>query len=213
MRSPKPPRVATWLLEHFRSGSGNDCITGDLMEAYERGRSRGWYWKQVLTAIAVSFCQEIMAHPVLALRAIAIGEAGNFLYSYGFVKYVLVPVSKLFLPQYYKLQTNPLALIWWTLWTVVGFATTGWIVARLHRSHRTGMVLAFTASVLVFRLRMLPWMGSLAADTLTNSRFLPYLLTDMQAFILPPLAILFGGLWGASSAIEPRVQEQSSTPN
>ena len=40
------------------------------MEAYQRGRSRAWYWKQVLAAIVVSFYQEIMAHPVLAFRAI-----------------------------------------------------------------------------------------------------------------------------------------------
>jgi hypothetical protein len=55
MRSSKPPAVATWLLEHLQSGSRNDHITGDLMEAYQHGRSRAWYWKQVLAAIMVSF--------------------------------------------------------------------------------------------------------------------------------------------------------------
>jgi hypothetical protein len=58
MRSSKPPAVATWLLEHLQSGSRKDYITGDLMEAYQLGRSRVWYWKQVLGAITVSFCQE-----------------------------------------------------------------------------------------------------------------------------------------------------------
>jgi hypothetical protein len=58
MTSSKPPAVATWLLEHLQSGSRKDHITGDLMEAYQRGRSRAWYWKQVLAAITVSFCQE-----------------------------------------------------------------------------------------------------------------------------------------------------------
>jgi TonB family protein len=55
MRPSRPPVVATWLLEHFRSGSTNDCITGDLIEAYQGGCSRAWYWKQVLAAIIVSF--------------------------------------------------------------------------------------------------------------------------------------------------------------
>ena len=60
MRTSRPPVVATWLLEHFRSGSRNDCITGDLMEAYQRGCSRGWYWKQMFAAIIVSYCQEVV---------------------------------------------------------------------------------------------------------------------------------------------------------
>ena len=58
MTSSNPPTVATWLLEHLQSGSRNDHITGDLMEAYQRGRSRAWYWKQVLAAIIVNFCQK-----------------------------------------------------------------------------------------------------------------------------------------------------------
>jgi len=60
MRNAHPPLLATWLLEHLQFGSRNDHITGDLMEAYQRGRSRAWYWKQVLAAIIVSFCQEVV---------------------------------------------------------------------------------------------------------------------------------------------------------
>jgi hypothetical protein len=207
MRS-KPPRVATWLLEHFRSGSGNDCIVGDLVEAHQGGRSRAWYWRQVLTAILVSFCQEIVAHPVLALRAISVGWASWFLFYYGFGPKLLRPfVMRFFVPSGFPF--TPSTQIWWTAALLV-LAASGWIVARLHRPHRNGMVLVFAASVFIFRLRMLPWIGSLAADTLTNSRFLPYLLFNLEALFLPSLAILFGGLWGASSESESKVRQRRS---
>jgi hypothetical protein len=52
MRSPVPPRMARWLLNHFGCGPNNDAVIGDLNERYRQGRSYVWYWKQVLTAIA-----------------------------------------------------------------------------------------------------------------------------------------------------------------
>jgi hypothetical protein len=56
MKESKPPAVATWLLIHFGSHpdeSGNDeVIAGDLMEHFQEGRSRLWYWCQVAIAIA-----------------------------------------------------------------------------------------------------------------------------------------------------------------
>jgi hypothetical protein len=169
------------------------------MEAYQRGRSRAWYWRQVLAAIIVSFYQEIMSHPVLALRAISVGWATWFLFYYGAGPRLLGPfVRRFFVPSGFPF--SPSALIWWTAALFV-FAASGWIVARLHHARRNGMVLVFAASVFIFRLRMLPWIGSLAADTMTNSRFLPYLLFSLEALFLPPLAILFGGLWGAPPEI------------
>jgi hypothetical protein len=54
MTLPKPPKLATWLLERLTSGYHNDPLAGDLIEEYGRGRSRAWYWRQVLIAILVS---------------------------------------------------------------------------------------------------------------------------------------------------------------
>jgi hypothetical protein len=126
MRSSKPPAVATWLLEHFGSGPRNDHITGDLMEAYEEGRSRGWYWKQVLAAITVSLWHEIVAHPVLTLRAITIGWAAWFSFYYGVGPGLLGPfVRRFFVPSGYPFA--PSMLIWLTLSLFVR-AASGWIV-------------------------------------------------------------------------------------
>lgn len=55
MRDKKsdPPRSAIWFLRHACPGSNNEALAGDLVERFREGRSRGWFWKQVLIAIAV----------------------------------------------------------------------------------------------------------------------------------------------------------------
>jgi hypothetical protein len=54
-----PPTLATWLLTHL--ASGNDSLVGDLAEAYERGRSRWWYWRQVLALVGCRSWRELRA--------------------------------------------------------------------------------------------------------------------------------------------------------
>jgi hypothetical protein len=51
MKSGEPPRVATWLLEHFGPEQNQEELAGDLLEGYRQGRSKAWYWRQVLPAI------------------------------------------------------------------------------------------------------------------------------------------------------------------
>jgi hypothetical protein len=57
-----PPSLAIWLLQHARPGTDNEALTGDLIERFREGRSRGWFWKQVLIAIAVGILSEIRRH-------------------------------------------------------------------------------------------------------------------------------------------------------
>lgn len=53
-RSLDPPKLATWLLEQFSPVLKNAALAGDLMEAFKQGRSSGWYWRQVFSAIVVA---------------------------------------------------------------------------------------------------------------------------------------------------------------
>jgi hypothetical protein len=67
MNSTHPPPLATWLLQRF---GAKEALVGDLIERYQRGRSIGWYWRQVLPAILATAYQDIRDHKWLAVRAI-----------------------------------------------------------------------------------------------------------------------------------------------
>ena len=54
--------LATWMLEHLTFGSRNESLSGDLLEEFQSGRSVGWYWRQALSAIAVSFSSKFRAY-------------------------------------------------------------------------------------------------------------------------------------------------------
>jgi hypothetical protein len=73
MRLRQPPRVASWLLQSLGCSVDNDAVLGDLSERYREGKTRAWYWKQTLVAIAVSTFQDIQARKLLALRALTAG--------------------------------------------------------------------------------------------------------------------------------------------
>lgn len=66
MRRTSPPSVATWMLEHM---TANEALAGDLLEDFLGGRSRGWYWRQVLGAIAIRCTREIRGHANVMLFA------------------------------------------------------------------------------------------------------------------------------------------------
>ena len=178
------------------------------MEAYQCGRSRAWYWKEVFAAIVIGVCDEIMTHPLLALRAISVGWATWFLFDYG----VGPLLGRLLIPRFFRLSGYPFGpsmLIWLTASLFVR-AASGWIVARLHGSHRIATVLLFTASVFIFQLRTLPGIWFETANTLTNTRFLPYLIYGLELQFLWPAAILFGGLSCGSPQTGTMPQEQHS---
>ena len=181
MKSSQPPALATWWLEHLRFGVRNDFLTGDLIEEYGLRRSRGWYWNQVIAAFVVNFGREVRSHPVLASRAVAV--VWSIWYLWGFV----------FRSSLQKL-TIPLPPVIGLMWLLVGcgaWAACGWIVARMHREHKTTMVLVFAVSVLFWKL---PWFCQVFADTVGNVRYGPYLLNDFLGLVLTFVSILLGGL-------------------
>src|SRR5581483_11656066 len=67
------PRIATWLLHTFAAGGTQESIAGDITERYMRGRSRLWYWRQVLAAVVMATVREVRTHTFRSIRAVAIG--------------------------------------------------------------------------------------------------------------------------------------------
>jgi hypothetical protein len=57
-----PPALALWLLRHACSGLHKEALTGDLLEQFQERRSRVWFWKQVVVAIAIGYLHESRRH-------------------------------------------------------------------------------------------------------------------------------------------------------
>jgi hypothetical protein len=67
MKTSNPPTVATWMLEHLTLRSESEALAGDLLEQFRAGRRAGWYWRQVLAAVAIGFFREILRRrPIIA---------------------------------------------------------------------------------------------------------------------------------------------------
>lgn len=196
MTSAQPPAAPTWLLNHFDCGPRNDALIGDLLEEYARGRSRAWYWRQVLAAIAVNFGRALYEHPVLALRALAIAWTMFLLTrripTLGLLVRLLRPAGHPF--------SFTLLMVAWFVGVVLSDAVLlaiGWIVARLHRPHRTVMVLLVALSILAYGLTDTPWICTLFLDSFGNARYFPYFAIVAFGIVSAPISVWIGGSLGA----------------
>ena len=64
MNNKKPPALAAWMLDHLRSRGSDEALSGDLLEAFRTGGSAGWYWYQVIAAIAIAWGRNVWHHRV-----------------------------------------------------------------------------------------------------------------------------------------------------
>ena len=148
----KPPTVATAIL--MRLGPVDECVIGDLMEEYARGRSRWWYWRQVLSVLLLGSVRQLRARPARAACATAIGWATLGL---GFTLLgdrTAEGVAGL-LWSWDRSGAYAGTLPWWpfqlsaALVSYGGFAVSGWLVARASRPIAAATVLTYAASVTV----------------------------------------------------------------
>src|SRR5271170_3694771 len=59
MKPRNAPSLANWILEHLTLGGSDEALAGDLEEEFRRGRSRGWYWRQVLAVIVIGYFRQL----------------------------------------------------------------------------------------------------------------------------------------------------------
>jgi hypothetical protein len=76
-----PPKIAEWLLRKWGTHYRAESLAGDLVEQYWEGRSRAWYWRQVVAAVSVAQARAIRGLAAAAGRLLArlIAEAAAVL--------------------------------------------------------------------------------------------------------------------------------------
>jgi hypothetical protein len=63
MNHREPPRIAVWLLKQWASPYQRESLLGDLFEMYRAGRSRTWYWRQVIAALILARARALRSLP------------------------------------------------------------------------------------------------------------------------------------------------------
>jgi hypothetical protein len=204
MENMKPPRIGTWLLQRFAS---NDALVGDLTEEYRRGRSAPWYWRQVLTAMAMVSFKELGGHKLNAVRAIATGWAVLLLTFIFFGDRVANGLAYQIWGWTREIGYSP-PHVWWPFWitaafvSYAGFGLSAWVVVRSQREHALPMLLAYLVSVVVVLSSAATFIAWIARPIAAPhpvfyvvSPTLPYVWRTGLVFL--PLMILSVGLWSA----------------
>jgi hypothetical protein len=181
-----------------------ESLSGDLVERYQRNRSSGWYWRQVLSAILAGAARDIRDHKLQAVRAVLIGFV--CLWIFGAFARLGLQVLWLFATGGVYLGGHWIRLNYgWIRYPLylhflllsLGSAGSGWIVGKLHPDSRASMVLAYLvlailteAVQLELQVRLIGW---------TIRPLVPYPLMVLPFFGTVPISILLGGLWGPPS--------------
>jgi len=196
MRS-KPPMAATWLLGYLGDSPYFESMIGDLDEFCVEGRSRWWYWRQTLVAVAVRFAREIWSIKFVAFGILVAAWAFMPIYNLGrlFALKALV-TGGAFMPVYDWSRTPVLNLFETSFREIPAFlgklarsdgwppllaacaililmafifgACTGLLVGRLHQQHRNTMIVLYAVSVLV---TVLPNVGDFAIAAYSTKTF------------------------------------------
>jgi hypothetical protein len=196
MSQVKPPRIATWLLNRIVSGNNRESLIGDLIEQYQRRRSRAWYWRQVVMAIVMDTAKQVRDHRLLSVRANVVG--------FGVLVILQTGVQS-------GLRNHPfhgavwigghmvegaqwMALVVWYIWLPMAGAFDGWIVGRLHHAQRSAMVRVFAGCFITWQvLQLCIWMATVDLSNGFSLRL--YVFSSFILFV----TILVGGLWGVSA--------------
>jgi hypothetical protein len=89
MRTQSAPAIATWFLKLFCSSAEDEFLIGDLLEKYQQGHGRFWYWRQV-TAIVFLRLYRNARQLSLSAAAMQIGHVFTLLLVIAAVSAVLL---------------------------------------------------------------------------------------------------------------------------
>jgi hypothetical protein len=193
MNSPQPPRLASFLLQ--RLGPHNEPLVGDLLEERANGRSRTWYWRQVLIAVISGAMTSLQRDKWLALRAVALAIGIQAL-----IGMLVEPVWEHWLSAQIMEVTQRMwgraattsSLQWaHTLLWFPASVCVGWLLATLHREERGAVILAVVAFAILFGV---PQLVTLISNSLEHQRFLHQLAVHVVGMTTYVGGVLWGGV-------------------
>ena len=200
MKPTNPPSLATKLLESLVPQRTSEALLGDLIEQYQGGRSRTWYWQQVILALVISAGREGRTRKLQAVRAVVIGYLTG-----ASLCYFTTSLAGRFVGGYMGVYTA-----YYLVFLPLSFfsaAASGWIVRR---SHPRAMVLisaGFWVVSSVVAFAVCAWLSVL--DRMPAPILVFFVVVD---FIIAPLGVLAGGLWGSSGANDGLASRGLHTP-
>jgi GAF domain-containing protein len=211
----QPPRLATRLLGRLGAGSLDvESLQGDLVEQYRLGRSRGWYWRQVLAAIVVGAMQGIRAHRLIAVRGVVTGWV-VLLLLFGALGDRVANGLAGAVWNWTRAEAYSTGA-WWPFWLTAafvsygGFALSAWAVVRLHRANAAPVLVAYTASmVTVLTVSTVILEILMARGPVPVPHTLFYLVSVTLkhhwrvGFVMVPCVMLAAGLLGTRRFREP----------
>ena len=71
MKRREPPQFATWMLKHLTAGDRDEALEGDLLEEFHAGRSKIWFWRQVIVAVLLRSMLGVFHRRIVLIFAIA----------------------------------------------------------------------------------------------------------------------------------------------
>jgi hypothetical protein len=211
MKNPEPPRLSTWLLERLAPRRRRESLVGDLREQTHRGRSAWWYRRQVAGTILLGLAADLAAQKLLAVRALAIGWSVMYLV-YQFAGPLIQQSRRALFSQWGSAlwgESEVLRQLWVyyglpfvSVWCLILIAL-GWMVAALHR-RLPGIVIMLSATLLIPAT-----FQALEIRRLLGTELWPgwgwgsfrwaLVFQALLSFVLYPLCVLIGGLWGLRS--------------
>jgi len=147
MSTSRPPIIAAWLLQRFGPLPDTEAIAGDLLEHYRHGRSRLWYWREVLVAILAGTWFEVRQHSLRLIAAITMAWIVSVVWHL-----FLTPVEYSLIVRYVLggAQARLDQMEWVGLLLEAPVALTmGWAVARFAPRHRIPAVSGVAGSGLL----------------------------------------------------------------
>ena len=208
MRNSEPLRLSTWLLERLAPRHRRESLVGDLHEQMSRGRSAWWYRRQVFGTILSGLTADIAEHKLLAARALAIGWSAMYLlsqFAWPFIDLARRALFRQWGPTLWG-ESEIVRRLWvyygppFVFVTCVTFMAVGWMVATLHRRHLPGIVIVFSATLLIPAAFQVTETRRLLGTELWpgwgwGSFRWALLFHTSLSIVVYPLCALIGGLW------------------